>query len=252
MTVRELPLADRPREKMLAAGPSVLTESELLAILLRTGARGLSAPDLARRLLQEARQSNRGAAVATSLPSGPGQEVCEELAGLRLLAGARPQELVRLIPGIGQAKACQLAAAFELGRRLQRLAVRRQGIHSPHDAGRFALGQDWTADREQFKVILLNAKNQVIDVESISEGTLNSALVHPREVFKPAIRRSAFALIVAHNHPSGDPSPSREDQEVTRRLLAAGETLGIQMLDHVIVGDGTYYSFREQGRMRSC
>lgn len=248
LKVREMPVSDRPRERLLTAGASSLSESELLAILLRTGKKGWSAVDLARLLLARVREANEGARV------GPvDAAACDadgELTALRFLAGARPHDLVKLVKGIGTTKACQLVAAFELGRRLQKLQVRRTPVGSPNAAGQFALGQDWPADREQFKVILLNAKNHVIDVESISEGTLNAALVHPREVFKPAIKRSAYAVIVAHNHPSGDPSPSREDHEVTKRLLAAGETLGIQMLDHLIVGDGVYFSFREQGRLR--
>lgn len=248
LTVREMPVSDRPRERLLASGATALTESELLAILLRTGAQGYSAVDLARRLLARAREANRGARVGAV--GDAGCDADGELAGLRLLASIRPDELARLVSGIGTTKACQLVAAFELGRRLRELQVRRHPIGSPHAAGQFVLGQDWLPDREQFKVILLNAKNHVIDVESISEGTLHAALVHPREVYKPAIKRSAYAVIVAHNHPSGDPSPSREDHEVTKRLIAAGEVLGIQMLDHLIVGDGVYFSFREQGRLR--
>lgn len=250
LTVRELPTGDRPREKLLAAGAASLTESELLAILLRTGTPGCSALDLARRLLTAAGARNCGARVGAVGREGALTHA-SELAGLRLVAAAQPEELIRLVPGVGSSKACQLVAAFELGRRLRELQVRREPITSPRAAGQFAIQQDWAADREQFKVILLNAKNHVIDVESISEGTLSSALVHPREVFKPAIRRSAYAVIVAHNHPSGDPTPSREDCDVTKRLQAAGETLGIQLLDHVIVGDGVYYSFREQGRLGS-
>ncbi len=157
-------------------------------------------------------------------------------------------ELVK-VNGIGEAKACIILAAVELGRRIGQ--VRNPGrpvISSPADVDRLLRGRIVNLDRENFVVVLLNTKNEVIESPLVSVGTLSSALVHPREVFKPAIRASAASVILAHNHPSGNIEPSREDREVTRRLVEAAEILGIEVLDHVIVGDG-FYSMKEHGKL---
>lgn len=149
------------------------------------------------------------------------------------------------VPGVGEAKACIVLAAVEFGKRLGR--VRNPGrpvISGPEDVDGLLRGRIANLDRENFVVLLLNSKNEVIDLPTISVGTLSASLVHPREVFKPAIRASAASVILAHNHPSGKVEPSREDREVTRRLVRAAEIIGIEVLDHVIVGDG-YFSMKE-------
>jgi len=226
--LKALPRAERPRERLLRLGPEALTDAELVAILLRTGVKGRSAVELARDLLHHCERKSPGSA-------------------LRQLLHLRSVELRRLVPGIGAVKVCQLLAAVHLGQRVGREVPQRVDLSNPRAVFEYLSPSMSHLDHEQFQVVLLNAKNNVIDVESVSEGTLTASLVHPREVFKPAIRQSAHALILAHNHPSGDPTPSREDREVTQRLIQAGRLIGIEVLDHLIIGDGRYTSFRERG-----
>src|SRR4051812_1754009 len=153
------------------------------------------------------------------------------------------------VNGIGEAKACIILAAVELGRRIGRVRnPRRPVISSPADVDRLLRGRIANLDRENFVAVLLNTKNEVIENPTVSVGTLSASLVHPREVFKPAIRASAASVILAHNHPSGKAEPSREDREVTRRLSEAARILEIEVLDHVIVGDG-YFSMKEHGML---
>ncbi|MBC7347551.1 MAG: DNA repair protein RadC [Clostridia bacterium] len=212
----------RPRERLAAGGPEALSSAELLAIILRTGWREESALALAQRLLARPR-------------------------GLRYLAEAGYAELAAL-KGMGPAKAAQVKAAVELGRRLAQAGqAARTVIRSPLDVAALFMEEMRYLDREHFRVLLLNTKNQVLAQEKVSVGSINSSIVHPREVFKRAIKESAAALILVHNHPSGDPAPSREDLEVTKRLMEAGKILGIAVLDHVIIGDGRYLSLREKG-----
>ncbi len=222
-TIKQLPPELRPRERLLAAGPSALSDGELLGLLFGIGNRDKTAVELA-------------------------GEVISEAGGLHGLYDVSVHELVK-VNGIGEAKACIILAAVELGRRIGQ--VRNPGrpvISSPADVDRLLRGRIANLDRENFVVVLLNTKNEVIESPLVSVGTLSSALVHPREVFKPAIRASAASVILAHNHPSGNIEPSREDREVTRRLVEAAEILGIEVLDHVIVGDG-FYSMKEHGKL---
>ncbi len=222
-TIKQLPPELRPRERLLAAGPSALSDGELLGLLFGIGNREKTAVELA-------------------------GEVISEAGGLHGLYDVSVHELVK-VNGIGEAKACIIMAAVELGRRIGQ--VRNPGrpvISSPADVDRLLRGRIANLDRENFVVVLLNTKNEVIESPLVSVGTLSSALVHPREVFKPAIRASAASVILAHNHPSGNIEPSREDREVTRRLVEAAEILGIEVLDHVIVGDG-FYSMKEHGKL---
>lgn len=210
----------RPRERLHAAGVQALSNAELLAILLRTGTKSETAIDL-----------------ATSILSRP--------EGLRFLAEASLEELQKQ-KGIGLAKAAQLKAALELGRRLAALDLFRMTITCPRDIAGVLMDEMRYLDREHFRTVSLNTKNRVLGIDSVSVGSLNSSLVHPREVFKTPIRRSAAAVILAHNHPSGDPTPSQEDIQVTRRLVEAGQILGIDVLDHLVIGDGRFTSFKEQ------
>lgn len=222
LTIKDMPADLRPRERLIREGAQALTDVELLAILLRTGSAAGTALELATVVL-----------------------TCFN--GLRALIQASIEELSE-IKGMGPAKAAQVKAALELGRRVAADSFgERAVIKTPEDAVRLVMEEMRNLDREHFRALLLNAKNQVIGREIISIGTLNSSTVHPRELFKNAIKRSAAALILAHNHPSGDPDPSREDIEVTRRLLEAGQIIGIEILDHLIIGDSKFTSFKAKG-----
>ncbi|WP_258360963.1 RadC family protein [Moorella sulfitireducens] len=219
-TIKGMPADLRPRERLLSSGPQALSNAELLAILIRTGTRTETAIDVAQRLL--------------SRPEG-----------LQYLAAASLEELQKE-KGIGLAKAAELKAALELGRRLAAFNLSRAAIKNPWDVAGLLMEEMRYLDRENFRTISLNTKNQVIGIDSVSVGSLNSSPAHPREVFKDPIRRSAAAIILVHNHPSGDPTPSQDDLAVTRRLVEAGQILGIEVLDHLIIGDGRFTSFKER------
>lgn len=225
--IKDIPQEERPRERLLRYGAQVLSDAELLAVLIRTGTRSESALVLAQRILK-----------------GDGGT-----SGLAYVVNSTVEELSR-IKGIGKAKAVQIKAAVELGRRISAYSGRQQVIiTSPLDVRDLLMEEMRFLEKEHFKAILLNTKNHVISIEDISVGSLNSSIVHPREVFKPAIRRSSASIILVHNHPSGDPTPSKEDIEVTSRLVQAGNILGISVLDHIIIGNNSILSFREQGLM---
>jgi len=222
--ITEWPEGERPREKLLAQGPEALSDAELLAIVLRTGdaTSGKTALDHARQLIKKF-ENFRG------LASAAAAELCD-------------------LKGIGPAKAAAVKAAMEISRRYATEKL-PQGKAFSRSADVFAHFHQRLRDKKKecFFIILLDSKNRAIREERISEGTLTSSLVHPREAFTPAIRESAASLILVHNHPSGDPTPSREDEEITRRLVEGGKLLGIAVLDHIIVGQGSYYSFADRG-----
>ena len=221
-----MPEGDRPREKLAAHGASSLSDSELIAILLRTGKVGANAIDVARDLLKQH-------------------------GSLRELSRCGVDELA-MISGVGFAKAVQLAAAFDLGNRLAREPLANQKIDSPELVDQL-LGSEMRMLRtEEMRAILLDTRYRLIRVEEISSGTVNESIAHPREIFRPAVIASAYAVIVVHNHPSGDPSPSQADHSLTRRLAEAAELMQIKLLDHLIIGaksnNGTgYFSFKEAG-----
>jgi DNA repair protein RadC len=222
VAIRELPTEDRPRERLQKYGPSALSTAELLAIQLRMGIQGRSALGLAEVLLSQ-------------------------FAGLRGVANACLEELGR-VKGIGPVKAIEIAAAVELGRRLAAISDdARPVIHSPQDVANLLLPELRDAKKEHFKSLLMDTKNRVLKIVTVSIGTLDSSLVHPREVFKDAIAASAASLIVAHNHPSGDPAPSAEDRRITQRLAEAGQLLGIELLDHIVIGNDCWVSLKERG-----
>ncbi len=222
--IREIPTDERPRERLITYGADVLSTSELLAILLRTGTEQYSAVGLADHLLSHF-GSLRGVAHAT----------IDEMA---------------TVHGIGPAKAAQIKAAIEFGRRLVAASPEeRPKISSPRDVYNLLGPSLRDEKREHFVALLLDTKNGVLRHRTISVGDLSSSIVHPREVFTEAIRYSAASLIVAHNHPSGDPAPSPEDAAVTRRLVEAGELLGIELLDHIVLGDNRWVSLKEKGLM---
>ena len=166
--------------------------------------------------------------------------------GMRGLVNITIEELTE-INGIGKSKAITLKAAIEIGQRISKAIPERQIIKSPEDVADLVMEDMRYLDREYFKLILLNNKNHVLSIETITIGILNSSVVHPREAFKVAIKKSAAAIILLHNHPSGDPTPSREDLEVTKRLEEAGKIIGIDVIDHVIIGDGRFVSFKAKG-----
>ena len=222
LMIKELPADERPREKMKERGAQALGNCELLAILLRTGTAAESALRLAENLLD--REGG--------------------LAGL----GHATLEEVEQVRGIGEAKAVTLLAALELGRRVDSLApLDRTAVRTPDDVAALLLPRFRYESRESFVAVLLSTKNHVLKTPVISVGSLNASIVHPRELFREAINASAAAVIVAHNHPSGDPTPSPEDVSLTRKLVEAGKILDIPVLDHVVLGDGKYVSFKEKG-----
>ncbi|PHJ36926.1 hypothetical protein P378_19405 [Desulforamulus profundi] len=219
--MRELPPEQRPRERMLKEGAANLSDIDLLAIMLRTGTARASAMELAAELLGRFRD-------------------------LRALAQATIEELSEL-KGVGPAKAVQVKAALELGKRLAALpAEERPVIRCPEDVCALVMEDLRDRDREYFQALLLNTKNQVLARETISIGTLNSSMVHPRELFKIAIRRSAASVILVHNHPSGTPRQA-EDISLTKRLVEAGEIIGIDVLDHIVIGDNRFTSLKSKG-----
>lgn len=219
--------AEWPRERLQRDGARVLGEVDLVALVLRTGDRDRDAWLLARELLRL-------------------------FGGLSGLADAAPCAL-EAIPGVGPAKAASLAAAIELGRRLLSIPlIRGQSIRSPADVQHHFAPRFRGRARESFHVLLLDARHRLLAIDEVSVGTLTASLVHPREVFREAIRQAAAALLLVHHHPSGDPSPSPEDRSVTDRLVAAGRLLGIAVVDHVIVAEGGFFSFQQAGCLEAA
>lgn len=219
--IKEIPVNDRPREKMAVRGVTALTDAELLAILLRTGTAEKSALDI-------------------------GSELADNGGLYKRLAGITRLTELTNIKGLGQAKAATVLAALEIGRRIASAKpIEKIHLSCPQDAAEFLMPRLRYLTKEQFVVILLNGKNKVIGTEVVSEGSLSNSIVHPREVYVPALLQHAAAIMVAHNHPSGEPSPSVEDRELTSILVRSGKVLGIPLMDHIIIGDGSYYSFLE-------
>ncbi|MGX6442923.1 RadC family protein [Neobacillus sp. K501] len=220
--IRDFPQDERPRERFIKNGPQSLSNHELLAILLRTGTKDESVLQLSNRLLTN-------------------------FEGLRLLKAATLEEITE-IKGIGQAKAIQILAAVEIGRRIANLNyTERYVIRSPEDGANYVMNDMRFLSQEHFVCLYLNTKNQVLHKQTIFIGSLNASIVHPREVFREALKRSAASIICLHNHPSGDPAPSREDIEVTKRLVECGKMLGIELLDHLIIGENKFVSLKEKG-----
>lgn len=216
--IKEMPEMMRPREKLITRGEKSLSDAELLAIILGMGTKKISALGIANILLVKH-------------------------GSLRYLRDASLEELVEE-RGIGPAKAVSIKAAVEIGRRIAMDVQVKAPVKSPEDVKELVMEEMRYFDREHFRVLYLDRKNGLLAMEDVSIGSLHSSIVHPREVFKTAVKKSAAAIILVHNHPSGDPGPSREDIEVTRRLIEAGNIMGIEVLDHIIIGDNTYCSLK--------
>ena len=216
MRLRDISVENRPRERLISQGVTVLSDAEILALILGSGTKNENAVDLSNRLLSH----------------------------FDLLSTSSLSELQKL-KGIGVARACQLLALFEFSKRFNSSKVIGKKISCSKDVYDFVKSKMVDLDKEHFVVLLLDSKNRVLKEVLVSIGILNSSLVHPREVFKQAIKESANSIILVHNHPSGDVTPSKEDYEVTTKLREVGELMGIRVLDHVIVGSEGYYSFNE-------
>ena len=223
-SIKELPEDERPQEKMIKHGAGSLSNAELLAIIIRTGTRDATSVEVGRKIIEY---------LDNDLSYFHQVDVLELKRNPNL-------------SGVGIVKACQIKAAIELGCRIKQKDLPERKITSPHDVVGLLMDEMQYLKQECFKIIMLDTKNKVIKVEEITRGTLNSSLVHPREVFVKAIKQHAAAIILAHNHPSGDTEPSAEDKSITRRMVEAGELIGISVLDHIIIGRGTYMSFKQE------
>jgi DNA repair protein RadC len=221
-TIRDLPLSERPRERLLKLGPEVLSSQEILALILGRGIAGESVMVTAQRLLSE-------------------------FGNLKGIANASVKELSK-VKGIGIAKATQIKASFELSKRIDEdFLPQKKKVKTPEQVLSLVKSKLKGKKKEHFLVVLLDTRNQLIRLSNVSVGSLSANIVHPREVFKEAISSSASACIFVHNHPSGDPTPSKEDIELTKRLIKVGEIVGIDVLDHIIVTDNDFISFKEKG-----
>ena len=220
--IEDLQLDQRPRERLARLGASVLSTAELLAILLRAGVAGENAVQVGQRLLKE----------------------FNGLAGLQRASYAE----ICAQHGVGEAKAAQIKAAIDLGRRLASQSPQdRPVVHSPEDAADLVQYEMSALEQEQLRVMILNTRNHVLGIKTIYQGSLNSSQVRVGELFRPAIRDNAAAVIIIHNHPSGDPSPSPDDIAITKAIIEAGRLLDIQVLDHLIIGQGRFISLNRRG-----
>lgn len=222
--IMDLPQNERPREKLLRYGAETLSNNELLAIILRTGSKQENIINLCGRIISEC-------------------------GGLNGLLNSSAEEFTK-IKGIGSAKATQLLAIIEISKRLRSFKSGEDyKITSPKDIAQYLMEEMRYLKKEYLKLIMLNTKNVIISIKDISIGNLNSSIVHPREVFYEAIKKCSASVVICHNHPSGDPTPSKEDINITTRLKECGKLLGIEVLDHIIIGNGTYVSLKEKGML---
>jgi len=219
-TIHDFPESEKPRERLIKFGPSSLSNSELIAILLRTGVQNQNVLDLSKKILKQ-----------------------HSFASLSETSVGELQK----IRGIGKAKACQLIACFELSKRISSFSGRKNLIvKSAEDIANYLMPKMRFLKKEHFIVFYLDSKNKVIKEETISIGTLNASIIHPREIFKSAIKESANAIILVHNHPTGNPEPSEADQKLTKKIEEASELIKISLLDHIIIGNNKWFSFEEK------
>jgi DNA repair protein RadC len=222
-SIKEMAQEERPRERLMHYGAGALSLTELLAILIGSGTKEQSALDIARNLTESVYRK-------------------------QWLARVHQVNELTAINGLGPARAAVIVAALELGRRLSLLSDNKKIIiHSPSEGAELIMNRLRYERQEHFLTVLLNSKGKVMAVEEISVGSLNATVAHPREVYAPAIVQHAAAILVFHNHPSGDPTPSREDRRLTCRLQETGKIMEVPLMDHIIIGDGIYYSFKEHG-----
>ena len=223
-TVRDLPKPERPRERLKQFGPEALSAQELLALIIGRGVSKKSVMTIA-------------------------QELLVKFGNIKAISQATIEELSQ-IKGIGFAKAAQIKACFELGKRQDlEPELKDFDIKDPESVIKAIRASIRDKAKEHFKLILLNTRNKIIGISTISIGTLNTSLVHPREVFKEAIIHNAMSVVLAHNHPSGDPEPSEDDLTITRRLVEAGKILGVEVIDHIIISKNGFFSFKDKGLM---
>jgi DNA repair protein RadC len=221
MNIKQLPLEERPREKLIKNGPQAMTNSELLAIILRTGSKKENVLNISNKLL-----SNYN---------------------IKSLSTLKITKLKKQL-GIGDAKACQIMACFELGRRLSAFKEEKKiAIKNAKDLAKLFISDMGSLEKEHFKGVYLDSGKRIIKHETIFIGSLNESVVHPREIFKIALNENAAAVIILHNHPSGNPNPSSFDLEITKELVKAGDFMGIPVLDHIIIGGNKYISLKEKG-----
>lgn len=221
----EFPESERPRERLEKKGPQVLTDAELLAVILKTGTNGENVLSLARRILALPHDGN--------------------ISGLCDIS----EEQLLSVKGIGKAKATQIMAACELATRISRDRSEefRTAVRSADDLGKILTDRQKWYNKEVFEIVLLDTRNQIIRISQVSVGTLDQSLVHPREVFEEAVRSYCASIVLCHNHPSGDPTPSSDDIRTTERLIQAGVIMGIEITDHIITGKDSFYSMYKQG-----
>jgi len=224
-TVHDLPKPERPRERLKQFGPEALSAQELLALIIGRGVSKKSVMTIA-------------------------QELLIKFGNIKAISEATLEELSQ-IKGIGFAKAAQIKACFELGKRKDLEPEQKDfDIKDPQSVVKAIRASIKDKAKEHFKLILLNARNKILGISTISIGSLNASIVHPREVFKDAIVHNAYSVVLAHNHPSGDPEPSEDDLTMTKRLIEAGKILGIEVLDHIIITKNGYFSFKDRGLLR--
>lgn len=222
--IHDIPEEERPRERLIRNGPESLSNAELLGIILRTGSKEENVVSLSNRILSKY--------------------------SIKQLSLTNVSRLMQE-NGVGKAKAAQIAAVFELARRLETFVEEpKRKICSPKDVYTLMYPKMREQKKEKFITLCLDTKNQILKEEVVSIGSLNASIVHPREVFKSALMESSASVIMVHNHPSGDPSPSREDIMVTKKIVEGGKLLGIDVLDHIIIGDGRYVSLKDEGFVR--
>lgn len=226
-TVHDLPKPERPRERLQRFGPEALSAQELLALIIGRGVSKRSVMTIA-------------------------QELLVKFGNIRAISEATLEELSQ-IKGIGLAKAAQIKACFELGKRQDlEPELKDFDIKDPQSIVKAIRAGIKDKAKEHFKLILLNTRNKIIGISTVSVGSLNASIVHPREVFKDAIIHNAYSVILVHNHPSGDPEPSEDDLTITKRLTEAGKILGIEVIDHIIIAKNGFFSFKEKGLIQAC
>ncbi|SHG98688.1 DNA replication and repair protein RadC [Anaerosphaera aminiphila DSM 21120] len=228
--IKDLPLEDRPQEKLLKYGADNLSNAELLALIIRTGTKTKTSVELSQEIINSLKR-----------------EGVESEVGISALSNTTIKDLLE-IKGIGISKASMIMAAVTLSKRINKESIHsKKKIKSPNEVVKYVMSEMRFLKNETFKIVILNTKKEIESIRDISSGIINATIVHPREVFFTAVNESAHTIILLHNHPSGDPKPSKEDIELTDRMIKAGEIMQIPVIDHIVIGDNVYYSFLENG-----